>query len=254
MLSQVSEQNDFLSRLSAADYEALSPDLMPMTLSVGAYVYRAGGPVSEVVFPRSGLVVMRMRVGDQSGAGIVLIGRDGVVAGMLSAASAPALCDAVVLVAGDGLRMPAAAFRQALEARPGIRSLATRFSAAMIAQAQQTASCAMTHSVEKRLSRWFLEIADRTGTADVPLLQSELAEIIGVQRTTVNFAVGQLERVGAIISGRGRVRIADRPKLEGTSCECYGRLKAYVAGLVPAVAVTKVAVGCVPAEKFQVNA
>lgn len=253
MLSQAIEKNAFLSQLSAGDLAILGPDLVPVPLNAGTFAYRAGGEVSEVIFPNSGLVTMRMP-GDKSGAGLVLIGRDGVIAGFLSAALAPALCDAVVLVGGEGLRMPAAAFRRALEISPAMRTLATRFHAAMMAHAQQTASCAITHQVEKRLSRWFLEAADRTGAVDLPLLQSDFANILGVQRTTVNFALGRLEQIGAIVSGRGHVSILDREKLEQCSCDCYGQLKAYVAKLFPAAIMKEAAAACLPAGNFQLEA
>ncbi|MGH6677187.1 MAG: helix-turn-helix domain-containing protein, partial [Xanthobacteraceae bacterium] len=82
----------------------------------------------------------------------------------------------------------------------------------------------------------------------------DLAKILGVQRTTVNFAVGQLERAGAIASGRGRVRIADRSILERSSCECYGRLRSYVAKLFAVAVVNETAAARPPAENFQVRA
>ncbi len=223
--------NAFLTQLSESDREALRAHLRPISLVAGDYVYRAGEIVGEVTFPQSGLVVLRMRTGEQAGAGIALIGRDGIVGGFLSAASAPATCDAVVLVNGDGWRMAASTFRHLLEANSSMRNLVGRFHAAMMAHVQQTASCAINHSVEKRVSRWVLQMADRTGQTDIRVLQSDLATMLGVQRTTVNFALGQLERAGAIVSGRGHIKIVDREKLESYTCECYGRLKSYVDAL-----------------------
>ena len=229
--SAAREENAFLTGLSESDLEVLRPHLRLIKLVAGDYVYHAGKSVGEVTFPRSGLVIMRMPTVEQVGAGMVLIGRDGIVGGFLSAAAAPATCDAIVLVSGEGWRMAASTFRHLLEANSSLRNLAGRFHAAMMAHVQQTASCAINHSVEKRVSRWVLQMADRTGSTDVRVLQSDLATMLGVQRTTVNFALGQLERAGAIVSVRGHIKIVDREKLKSSTCECYGRLKSYVDAL-----------------------
>jgi hypothetical protein len=46
--------------------------------------------------------------------------------------------------------------------------------------------------------------------------------MLGVQRSTVTVAAGDLQRNGMIGYSRGRIHILDRPGLTDKACECYG--------------------------------
>ena len=91
----------------------------------------------------------------------------------------------------------------------------------LLAQVQQTAACNALHKMEARLARWLLQTRDRTQSDTLPLTQELLSEMLGVQRTTVNLVVKQLEHAGVILHRRGRIEIADRKGLEAAACECY---------------------------------
>jgi len=135
--------------------------------------------------------------------------------------------------------MPAAAFRDVLDQSPTIRRLAGRHNAALMVRAHQTALCNAAHPLEARISRLLIEVQDRIGGRDVPLTQSRLSQMLGVQRTTVNLAAGRLEGAGAIDCHRGHIQIVRRDLLERHACECYGQVKNYVSRLfaLPAAAV-----------------
>jgi CRP-like cAMP-binding protein len=227
-------ENDFLSKMSAAEFELVRPHLTRVRLKPGAQLYGIGERVRDVFFPESGLVVMRTPSGGGEGVALALAGRDGMIGGLFAAASVPASCSADVLIDGDALRISADTFIAVLEAEPPIRRLAGFFHAAIMAQSQRTGSCGINHSLESRLSRWLLEISDRTGAVDIPLQQACLAQMLGVQRTTVNLVVGQLAAAGAVACGRGHIRIIDRAALERRSCDCYRWLKAYLGAVFSA--------------------
>src|SRR5437660_12865276 len=91
--------------------------------------------------------------------------------------------------------------------------------------------CNAAHPVEARIARWLLEVLDRSGGFDVPLTQSTLAHMLGVQRTTVNLAAGRLEAGGVINCRRGYMQVVRREQLERHACECYRSVKAYVSRL-----------------------
>jgi hypothetical protein len=50
--------------------------------------------------------------------------------------------------------------------------------------------------------------------------------MLGVQRSTVTVAAGELQRRGLIGYSRGRIHILDRPGLADRACECYGIVNA----------------------------
>ena len=188
MSAQPTDRNAFLAELTAADYELFRPHLTNFVLNVGDRLQDLGAVVEQVVFPHGGLVAMTMPLRNGSGGGAILVGRDGFVGGFGAAAAAPALCDAEVYIGGRAARMSASAFRYVLDQSPVVRRLAARHNAALMVEAHQTALCNAAHPVEARIARWLLEVLDRSGGFDVPLTQSTLAHMLGVQRTTVNLA------------------------------------------------------------------
>jgi len=239
MLTQPSDRNAFLAGLSAADYELLRPHLTSFALIAGERLHEVGAGVDQVVFPHSGLVAMTMPLRNGGGGGAVLLGRDAVLGGLEAAAAVPAMSDAEVYIGGRAARMSASAFRYMLDQSSIVRRVAARHSAALMVQAHQTALCNAAHPVEARISRWLLEILDRGSGFDVPLTQSTLAQMLGVQRTTVNLAAGHLESDGVIKCRRGYMQIVRREQLERHACECYRNVKAYTSHLfaLPAAAV-----------------
>jgi CRP-like cAMP-binding protein len=225
------DKNSFLSALSPSEFGLLRSHLTSFDLRVGDRLHELGMSVEQVIFPHSGLVVMTMSLRDGPGAGVILIGRDGIVGGFAAAAWAPATCDAEVHIGGLASRMSTSAFRFVLDQSPAIRCLAARFDSAMMAQSQQTALCNAAHSVEARICRLLLEVHDRGDSSRVPLTQSSLAQTLGVRRTTVTLVAGRLEAAGALTCRRGYVQILSREELERRSCECYGHVKRYLTGL-----------------------
>jgi CRP-like cAMP-binding protein len=227
--SQAADRNVFLAELSAADYELLRPHLTSFSLEAGKRLQRFGAMVEQVVFPHGGLVAMTMPLGRGAGGGAIPIGRDGILGAFAVAAAVPAMCDAEVYVAGRAASMSASAFRHVLDQSATIRRLTGRYTAALMMQAHQTALCNAAHPVEARVARSLLEVLDRCDGMDVPLAQSTLAQMLGVQRTTINLAAGRLQDAGVIKCGRGYMRIAARKQLERHACECYFNIKSYAA-------------------------
>jgi CRP-like cAMP-binding protein len=240
MSVQQSDRNTFLAELSAADYELFRPHLTSFTLSIGERLQDIGTVVEQVVFPHGGLVAMTMPLRSGGGGGAILVGRDGLVGAAGAAATAPAMCDAEVYIGGRAARMSGSAFRYVLDQSAVVRRHVARHCVALMMQAHQTALCNAAHPVEARIARWLLEVLDRSGGFDVPLTQSTLAHMLGVQRTTVNLAAGRLEAGGVINCRRGYMQILRRDHLERHSCECYRNVKAYVSHLHALPATTAV--------------
>jgi CRP-like cAMP-binding protein len=231
MPAQSCSRNRFLSALSGPDLALVRSHLTRFDLCLGDCLHSVGDEIEHVIFPHSGLVAMILPSKEGGSAAIILVGRDGIVGGFGAAASAVAVCEARVLIAGEASRMSAASFRNLLDQSPSIRRHAARFDNAMLAQAQQTALCNAVHPVEARICRWLLEIQDRTCSSRIPLTQGALAQMLGVRRTTITLIAGRLEAAGVIHGHRGYLHIISREELERHSCECYGRIRSHIAGL-----------------------
>jgi CRP-like cAMP-binding protein len=225
MPAHLSGTNAFLAGLAGEDLSLLRDHLSQKELRAGATLHRCGERIDDVLFPHSGLVIMTLPLRERPGVEVALIGSEGFVGGFAAAASAPASSDGEVLVAGQATRMPAAAFRDALDRSPTLRQKAAQFDNALIAQAQRTALCNAVHSVEARICRCLLEVQDRIGGDRVPFTQDTLARLLGVRRTTITLVAGRLEIVGTLNCRRGFMQISDRAALERYCCECYAHAK-----------------------------
>jgi len=129
--------------------------------------------------------------------------------------------------------MPRAAFTRAMETMPSFRDLMYAYVQAFLEQVMVSVACNGAHSLKQRLARWLLMMRDRSDGDALPITQSLLAEMLGVQRPTITNAVRELERSGLIEPGRRQVTILDRQGLAAASCECYQLVRARLAFHLP---------------------
>jgi CRP-like cAMP-binding protein len=94
-------------------------------------------------------------------------------------------------------------------------------------------ACNGAHSLKQRLARWLLMMRDRSDSDALPVTQSLLAEMLGVQRPSISNAVREFERASLIEYGRREVTILDRQGLTKSSCECYRLVRARLAFHLP---------------------
>jgi len=163
----------------------------------------------------------------QSGEAIesATIGREGAL-GLLAAISPrQSLSRAIVQVAGEASMIEAARLTERLDGSARLRELIDRHSDALFGHAIQSVACNALHSVEARFCRWLLSCHDRIDSDRVSLTQEFLADMLGVQRTTVTVVARTLQAAGLIRYSRGVVDILDRAGLEAISCECYRRVR-----------------------------
>lgn len=133
--------------------------------------------------------------------------------------------EAVVQLAGDGLRMRADVLKREFKKGGQLQDMLLRYTQAFITQIAQTAACNRAHPVDERLVRWLLMCQDRAYSNELELTQEFIATMLGTRRAGVTEAAGLLQRAGLITYRRGHITINDRAGLEAMSCECYGTVK-----------------------------
>ena len=116
---------------------------------------------------------------------------------------------------------------------PVLKMLCDRHTEALFGHAIQSVACNALHSVEARFSRWLLTCHDRISSDTIALTQEFLADMLGVQRTTVTAVARGLQEKGVIRYRRGVVDIIDRQALETLACECYGAINRTYERLLP---------------------
>ena len=214
--------NRLLGLLTRRDYARLQPHLDRRPLEYRQSLYRANVPIGFVWFIETGVgsLVNTMANGDASEVGT--IGNEGVVGLPLLLGDNRAPTSVYIQVPGVGLRMTAALFKRELAASQSMRTTMHRYAHAFFNQVAQSAACNQFHTLQQRCCRWLLMTQDRMQADEFLLTQEFLAMMLGVQRTGVSVAAGELQRLGLIRYSRGRVTVIDRANLERKSCECYG--------------------------------
>jgi CRP-like cAMP-binding protein len=97
----------------------------------------------------------------------------------------------------------------------------------VLAQAQQSAGCNASHTVEARMCRWLLRIRDLTQSDELKLTQEYLAQMLGVRRTSVSLVAKTLQKGGLISYRRGNIKITDVEGMRSCACECYEKVRSH---------------------------
>jgi CRP-like cAMP-binding protein len=226
-------QNRLLAALSVEDQQLMNGRLSSVTLEKGALLYEPGDLVDTVYFPDDCVISLMTLM--ESGAAIesATIGREGALGLMTAVSPRQSLSRAIVQAPGRARRINAAHLRRAWEQSPIVRDLVDRHNEALFSHAIQSVACNALHSVEARFCRWLLSCHDRIDSNTVSLTQEFLADMLGVQRTTVTVVARALQASGLIRYRRGVVDILDRVGLEAIACECYGVVRRNYERLLP---------------------
>jgi CRP-like cAMP-binding protein len=217
--------NHLLASLSAGKMAALLPHLKFVELPQETVLYENGDTIKAVYFPHSGLISLVVDLATGETIETAMIGRDSVAGSSSAFDNKISLNRSVVQVAGTASVLDVGHFSALAEGSDAFRAKLARHEQLILAQAQQSAACNATHSIEARLARWLLRCRDLLGGDDIQLTQEFLAQMMGVRRTSVSIVANTLQKRGLIRYSRGNIRILDVNGLKGFSCECYRTLK-----------------------------
>ncbi|GGG18978.1 transcriptional regulator [Caldovatus sediminis] len=226
--------NRLIGAMREADRALLEPHLVPVDLAPRQVLFEAGEEIAFSHFPCAGTVIsLAGAMSDGRVAEVAVIGAEGAAGGIISAGRHFASARAEVQVPGPALRIDIARLEAAKAASAPLRGLLARYADLLLAQVMQSAACNALHPVEARACRWLLMIHDRAGTDELPLTQEFLAEMLGVQRTTVTRVLAGLAEARALDQRRGCIVLRDRRPIERGACECYRAVERHVRRIAP---------------------
>jgi hypothetical protein len=104
--------------------------------------------------------------------------------------------------------MSRAAFTRAMRSMPSFRSAMDAYVQAFLEQVMVSVACNGAHSLKQRLARWLLMMRDRSDDDVMPIGQSLLAEMLGVQRPYITHAIAGLEGVICQTTACSNVRVS----------------------------------------------
>jgi CRP-like cAMP-binding protein len=219
-------RNIILSQLPADEYAALAKSLVLVELPLEKRLSEPNQPIEFLYFLNSGLIstdAVTMK-GEQVEVGV--IGREG-FSGLPALLDQPQMSHSVIMQGvGEGMRIRSSIVRNEFLKGGMLQKLVHTFAYLQLVQVTQSVLCNRMHEVDARLARWLLTSSDRMESELLHLTQEFLSQMLGVQRSTVTVAAGDLQRKGMIGYSRGRIQILDRPALTAVACECYGIVNA----------------------------
>ncbi|WP_374310083.1 Crp/Fnr family transcriptional regulator [Methylocella sp.] len=191
-------------RLDPADAAALAPLLRRRAFCAGRVLFQRGDPSNEALFVARGR--LRVSVSSTEGREVAFrvagpgetIGEIGVLDGRPRSADVCALSD------GEALALSAADLARLLAARPSLALGVVAFLCARLREASEQLESVALKTVEARLARLLLRLAEASGPAGgrarlaLRMTQSEVAALIGASRPKTSLAFGALVARGAL--------------------------------------------------------
>jgi len=215
------QENRLLASLPDRDRSRLIPQLEILTLFAKEAVHESAEEMNYVYFPLDCIVVLISSVDAKATVEVGLIGNEGMVGAPILMGAKQSTNQALILVEGKALRLPAAVLRKEAKRSSRMRDVMLTYANALLAQSAQLAACHRYHTPKERLARLLLMIHDRLTTPELRITQDLLAHLLGTRRATVTQAANQLQDSGLIQYVRGRIRFLDRKGIEAQACSCY---------------------------------
>ena len=226
-------QNQLLAALPHTEWLRWLPQLESVAMPLGQVLYEPGVTLEYVYFPTTAMVALLYVMENGASAEIAVVGNEGVVGIALFMGGDSTPSRAVVMSAGQGLRLPASVIKHEFNHCAPVMHLLLRYTQALITQMAQTAVCNRHHALDQQLCRWLLLRLDRLQGSELVMTQELIAHMLGVRREGVTESAIKLQKAGLIRYARGHISVLDRKGLEQRSCECYGVVKAEYDRLLP---------------------
>jgi CRP-like cAMP-binding protein len=220
--SRADVRNRLLTKMSPEDWALVAPHLEMVSLKERQVVEVPGKPITHVYFVETGVVSVVAVNQEDHRIEVGVIGEEGMTGVALVMGDDRAQHSAYLQIGGNGRRMTAAAFLEAMARSPSLRSLMMRSANAFMIQTAHTALANGRAKLEERLARWLLMAHDRLNTDSVPLTHEFLAVMLGVRRAGVTVALHSFERRGLIATRRGQLTLMDRKGIEKVAGSFYG--------------------------------
>lgn len=221
MSHRAPETNQLIDRLPAGDARSLLADCRSIDLDFNAELNEAGSTISRVLFPTTAIISVTAKVGGHNPLEMGMIGYEGMLGASLALGVDRHSMRGLVQGGGQALEIPAADFQRHLENSPALRQTIHGYLFVLAEQLAQTATCNAFHEVATRLARWLLMMDDRARGEPLVLTHLFLANMLGVRRSAVTIAAGQMQENKMIRYSRGHIQVLSRPGLESAACECY---------------------------------
>lgn len=202
------------------EFRVIGPALRIVDVIPGTVLLQRDDRLRHVWFPLAGSLSVIGSLPSGAQVQACAVGREGAL-GLVEAVNDRAPGFTVTCPAGARLSICTAdAFRRLHAESERVRGVTLQQASDLAQTLIEKATCQAVHGVEARLCRWLLECDERSDSTDIRVTQETLASLLGVQRTTVCQVMSGLQAAGLASTGRGTIKLVDRPGLRRRACGC----------------------------------
>jgi CRP-like cAMP-binding protein len=218
---QLAIRNKILAALPYEEFARLLAHLATFHFEKGEIVYLTGDEIQYAYFLCSGLLSFVATTETGSTIEVAMVGNEGLVGLPVVLRNRITPYEVTVQCAAEGFKIRADALQAEFDRGETLYDLVLRYLNVLVDQISQASICNRFHTIEETLSRWLLTVQDRVNSDSLHVTQETISRALGVPRTAVTMAAGELQRAGLIRYSRGKILILDRSRLQANSCECY---------------------------------
>jgi CRP-like cAMP-binding protein len=218
-------ENRLLATLGPEEAERLAPGMELVHLPQSKIIYFPGDTVRYAYFPNDGMFSLLSTTEDGATVEVSMVGNEGLVGLPILLQMNLMPYEVMIQITSDAVKIRGDLIKKEFDQGGNFQKLVLRYTHLLLTQIAQSSVCNHFHPVAKRLSRWLLIAQDRVQSETLTLTQEIIAHMLGIPRTGVTMAAGELQRAGLIRYSRGRIVILNREELEAASCECYRIVK-----------------------------
>lgn len=214
-------RNRILAALPHEEFARLQPHLEKVNLEKGESVYLSGDEVQYAYFVESGLLSLLYTTENGSTLEVAMVGSEGLAGVPVILRSDATQYEVRVQVTSKALKIRAKQLQIEFDKGEALSESVLRYLNLLIAQISQSSICHRFHNIDETLTRWLLTVQDRLNSDSLHLTQEIISNTLGVPRTAITKAAGNMQKADLIRYSRGKIFIRDRARLEANSCECY---------------------------------
>lgn len=218
-------RNALLAALIDEELHRLAPHLKKIDLKQGEVLHEADSPPNHVIFLEEGVASLSVTSPDGIDLSLSIVGNESTVGERAIFREGSFIIRCQMLTDGSGYKIHPDIFKDEFERGGALHDFIIGRLETRLTETSQTALCSHAHSIEQRLSRWLLVLADRVGSEVLPMTQDSIANMLGVHRPGITLAAISLQDGGYISYSRGVISIVNRKGLESLTCECYEIIK-----------------------------
>lgn len=213
--------NCLIESLTPSERNKIIKDCDTVDMVLGTVLHEPFQRYQCVYFPLAGFISLIATQGEHQHMAVGLIGNEGMLGATLILGSHSSSMKSIVSGAGSALKMSTMHFLRAMHPKSRLLHVLQMRLAATIDDLSKMILCTRFHPIEQRLAYWLLLAQDRAHADNFYLTHESLADMLGVRRSGITVAAGELQAKALIHYTRGHIHVLNRTGLEAASCECY---------------------------------